>query len=55
MRRYRGKELRVNPFDGVFGTSWYAVVTDPATKKSAEGGLHRIKLFAWLDAYRIAR
>lgn len=53
MRKYKGKELRVLPFDGVFGTSWFASVNFP-DGSNKEGGLHRIKLFAWLDAYRIA-
>lgn len=50
---FRGKELRVLPFDGVFGTSWYAIVTDKAGKET-EGGLHRLKLFAWISAFWIA-
>lgn len=55
MRRYRGKELRVEQFQGVLTSRWFAIVTDPGTGKDVEGGLHLFKFVAWVDAYRIAR
>lgn len=46
----------ISPFEGVAGTTWYGwAMVEGQQETPVEGNTHFIKLFARLDAWKLAR